>query len=62
MKTQKEIAKTFLKVRDVIDFLDDGYHNKDIFHLIEISNELFTSLNERNQMRIRKILEQRGEP
>ena len=54
--------KTLLKVRDVIDFLDDGYHNKDIFHLIEISNELFASLNERNQMRIRKILEQREEP
>lgn len=49
---QKEIAKRLIEVRDLIDFLDDGYHNQDIHNLIKISNELFLKLNEENQRKV----------
>ncbi len=58
--TQKEIAKRFIEVRDIIDFLDDGYHLKQIGHLIEISNELFYMLNETNQNKCREWLERKA--
>ena len=38
---QKEIAKRLIEVRDLIDYLDDGYHSKDVDNLIKISNELY---------------------
>ena len=46
---QKEIAKRIIYVHDIMDFIDDGYHNKDIANLIKISNELFSKLSPINQ-------------
>lgn len=62
MKTQKEIGKRLIEVRDIMDFLDDGYHSKEISDLTKISNELFTSLNGANQQRFRDWLERKAEP
>lgn len=50
---QKEIAMKLIEVRDLIDYLDDGYHNEDIHNLIKISNELFSKLIPANQEKFR---------
>lgn len=42
--TQKEIGKGIIEIDDVIDLIDDGHHDKDVFNLIKISNELFSKL------------------
>lgn len=59
---QKEIAKRLIEIRDIIDFIDDGYHNKDIAHLIKISNDLFERLTPGNQKKFQDWLEKREEP
>lgn len=46
---EKEIAKRIIEIHDIIDFIDDGYHNYDIQNLIKISNELFSKLSPINQ-------------
>ena len=60
---EKEIAKRLIEIRDIIDFIDDGYHNKDIGNLIKISNELFLRLSPNNQKKFQEWLEkkERGE-
>ena len=49
---QKEIAKRIMEVYDIMNFIDDGYHNKDIQNLVKISNELFSKLNPTNQTKM----------
>ena len=51
---QKEIAKRIMEVHDIMDFIDDGYHNKDIHNLVKISNELFSKLNPTNQTKMQE--------
>lgn len=46
---EKEIGKRIIEIHDIIDFIDDGYHNEDIQNLIKISNELFLKLSPVNQ-------------
>ena len=50
---QKEIGIKLIEVRDLIDYLDDGHHNEDVYHLIKISNELFSKLIPANQEKFR---------
>lgn len=56
---QKEIAKRLMEIRDVIDFIDDGYHNQDIHNLIKISNELFAKLSPTNQTKMQAWYEKK---
>lgn len=56
---QKEIAKRLIEIRDIMDFIDDGYHNKDIANLIRISNELYSKLTLTNQLKLQKWLEKK---
>lgn len=49
---QKEIAKRIMEIHDIMDFIDDGYHNEDIQNLVKISNELFSKLNPTNQKKM----------
>ena len=51
---QKEIAKRIMEIHDIMDFIDDGYHSKDIQNLIKISNELFSKLNSTNQTKMQE--------
>lgn len=37
-----------------MDFIDDGYHNKDIANLINISNELYLKLTKANQVKFQR--------
>ena len=59
MSRQEEIAKRFIEVRDVMEFLDDGYHNQDYRNLVKISNDLFEQLSPVNQEKARKWLEKK---
>lgn len=56
---EKEIAKRLIEIRDIIDFIDDGYHNKDIDNLIKISNELFLRLSPYNRKKFQEWLEKK---
>ena len=56
---QKEIAIKLIEVRDLIDYLDDGHHNEDVYHLNKISNELFSKLIPANQEKFRIWLKKR---
>ena len=49
---EKEIAKRIIEIHDIIDFIDDGYHDKDISNLIKINNELISKLSQSNQKKI----------
>lgn len=51
---QKEIAKRIMEIHDIMDFIDDGYHSKDIQNLVKISNELFSKLNSTNQTKMQE--------
>ena len=51
---EKEIAKRLIEIRDIIDFMDDGYHNEDINNLIKISNELFLRLSPINRKKVQE--------
>ena len=56
---EKEIAKRLIEIRDIIDFIDDGYHNEDINNLIKISNELFLRLSPINRKKVQEWLEKK---
>ena len=51
---QKEIARKIMEIHDIMDFIDDGYHNKDVQNLVKISNELFSKLNPTNQKKMQE--------
>ena len=51
---EKEITKRIIEIHDIMDFIDDGYHNQDIHNLIKISNELFSKLSPVNQKKIQE--------
>lgn len=51
---QIEIAKRVIEIHNIMDFIDDGYHNVEIIHLIKISNELFSKLTPTNQIELQK--------
>lgn len=56
---EKEIAKRLIEIRDIMDFIDDGYHNEDINNLIRISNELYHKLSPTNQKKFQVWLEKK---
>lgn len=58
---QKEIAKRIMEIHDIMDFIDDGYHNKDIQNLVKISNELFSKLNPTNQTKMQEWFDKKME-
>ena len=52
--SKKDIVVKIFEIRNIIDFIDDGYHNDVIFYLTKISNELFDKLDPLEQ----RILQQ----
>lgn len=58
-KTQQDIMNHLVKVRYVMDFLDDGYHREEYCNLVKISNGLFERLNEVNQEKFRNWINQK---
>ena len=58
---QKEIATRNMEIHDIMDFIDDGYHNKDIQNLVKISNELFSKLNPTNRKKMQEWFDKKTE-
>ena len=46
---QEEIGKALIQLVNVRYLIDDGYHNKEIYDLIKVSNVLFNELNDANK-------------
>ena len=57
---EKEIVKRIIEIHDIIDFIDDGYHNYDIQNLIKISNELFSKLSPINQKKCQEWFDKKA--
>ena len=47
--SQKEIAKKLIEAVDLMWFFDDGQHINEYAHLVWITNDLYSRLNETNQ-------------
>ena len=50
---QKEIVEALLHFLKIQDLIDDGYHNKELLKLIEVSNTLFEELSDENKKKFR---------
>lgn len=59
--TQKEIAKILIELLDVMDFLDDGHHNREYFEIVKISHRLFSRLNATNQKKFQEWVRKKME-
>ena len=46
---QEEIVKALIQLVNVRYLIDDGYHNKELWDLIKVSNVLFNELNDANK-------------
>ena len=46
---QEEIGKALIQLVNIRYLIDDGYHNKEIYDLIKVSNVLFNELNDANK-------------
>ena len=57
MMTQFEIQQSIIRIHNIIDYIDDGYHSDVIAKLIESSNLLFDELTEENQRSIQKYFD-----
>ena len=63
---QKEIAEALIHLLKVRYLIDDGYHNKELWELIKVSNTLFEELNEENKIKefqtwLNKIMKEENE-
>ena len=56
---QKEIVEALLHFLKIRDLIDDGYHNKELFKLIEVSNTLFEELNDANKKKLQVWLDKK---
>ena len=46
---QEEIVKALIQLVNIRYLIDDGYHYKEIWDLIKVSNVLFNELNDANK-------------
>lgn len=56
---QKEIVETLLHFLKIQDLIDDGYHNKELLKLIEVSNTLFEELSDENKKKFQVWLDKK---
>ena len=54
---QKEIVEALIHFLKIQDLIDDGYHNKELLKLIEVSNTLFEELSDENKKKFRVWLD-----
>lgn len=64
-KSQKELGKILIELRDVIDFVDDGNHYRELAMLIDVNYVLYNNLSDRNKERyndwiVRRDLKKKG--
>ena len=56
---QEEIGKALIQLVNIRYLIDDGYHNKEIYDLIKVSNVLFNELNDANKERFQIWLDKK---
>ena len=56
---EEQIAKRLIEIYDIMDFINDGYHDEDIANLIKINNELFERLSPHMQEKYKIWLEKK---
>ena len=56
---QKEIVEALLHFLKIQDLIDDGYHNKELLKLIEVSNTLFEELSDANKTKFQIWLDKK---
>ena len=56
---QEEIVKALIQLVNVRYLIDDGYHNKELWDLIKVSNVLFNELNDANKDRFQIWLDKK---
>ena len=56
---QEEIVKALIQLVNVRYLIDDGYHNKELWDLIKVSNVLFNELNDANKERFQIWLDKK---
>lgn len=57
---QKEIGMQLIRIRELMDYFDDGHHLKYVGMLTKMSNELYGQLTENNKKAFRIWLEKRS--
>ena len=56
---QKEIVEALIHFLKIQDLIDDGYHNKELLKLIEVSNTLFEELSDENKKKFQVWLDKK---
>ena len=56
---QEEIVKALIQLVNIRYLIDDGYHNKELWDLINVSNVLFNELNDANKDRFQIWLDKK---
>ena len=56
---QKEIVEALIHFLKIQDLIDDGYHNKELSKLIEVSNTLFEELSDENKKKFQVWLDKK---
>ena len=56
---QKEIVEALIHFLKIQDLIDDGYHNKELLKLIEVSNTLFEELSDANKIKFQIWLDKK---
>ena len=56
---QKEIVEALFHFLKIQDLIDDGYHNKELLKLIEVSNTLFEELSDENKKKFQVWLDKK---
>ena len=56
---QKEIAEALNHLLKVRYLIDDGYHNKELWKLIKVSNTLFEELSDANKIKFQIWLDKK---
>ena len=56
---QEEIGKALIQLVNIRYLIDDGYHNKELWDLIKVSNVLFNELNDANKERFQIWLDKK---
>ena len=56
---QKEIAEALIHLLKILYLIDDGYHNKELWELIKVSNTLFEELSDANKKKFQVWLDKK---
>ena len=56
---QEEIEKALIQLVNIWYLIDDGYHNKELGELIEVSNTLFEELSDANKVKLQLWLDKK---